>query len=372
MLASCKRAVLQVARAAGAMKILSRSGWRNSRLLIVAWHGISIDDEHEWSPGLFMSAGQFTRRLQILRDSRCNVLSLKEGLGRLRAGTLPERSVCLTFDDGFADFALQAAPILNSFGFPVTLYFTTQYLDSPLPVFPNALAYLAWTKRQSSFGIWRIPGLSTSLDFTTEHSRSKAVTSLLDFAERESLSLEEKDRLLISFADRIETDHRRIRKHRMLHQMNGRELKNAARQGVDVQLHTHSHSVPADPETFREDLHINRTKIEAVTGTRTRDFCYPSGIHFPHYASWLRDAGIRSAVTCERGLASRADDTLVLPRYSDGCGRSEVEFESWLSGLATFIPAGRAHRRRSSTAITFPEGNRDGGNESRLKAVSSG
>jgi peptidoglycan/xylan/chitin deacetylase (PgdA/CDA1 family) len=48
----------------------------------------------------------------------------------LAAGTpLPERTVVLTFDDGYADFHQHALPALDSRGFTATVFVTTGWLD---------------------------------------------------------------------------------------------------------------------------------------------------------------------------------------------------------------------------------------------------
>jgi hypothetical protein len=94
-----------------------------------------------------MEAGEFRKRMALLREAKCSVVNLGEALKRLDQGTLPPRSVVLTFDDGFADFYDVAWPILREFGFPATVYLTTYYMARNLPVFDPALYYLLWKGR---------------------------------------------------------------------------------------------------------------------------------------------------------------------------------------------------------------------------------
>ena len=46
-----------------------------------------------------------------------------------RNAALPERPVVITFDDGFADFYLEALPVLQRYSFPATLYVPTAFIN---------------------------------------------------------------------------------------------------------------------------------------------------------------------------------------------------------------------------------------------------
>src|SRR5579863_2423205 len=95
-----RRAALTTLRRAGVFDLVENSAWRRQRLLILCYHGISQEDEHEWWPGLFVSPQHFERRMNILRKKQCTVLPLGDALERLYRKDLPARSVALTFDDG--------------------------------------------------------------------------------------------------------------------------------------------------------------------------------------------------------------------------------------------------------------------------------
>src|SRR2546426_384459 len=96
--------VLTGIRAVGGFRSIAASAWRRRRLLILCYHGVSLQDEHEWNPELFVTPEFLRRRFEILRDGGYVVLPLGEAVLKLRRGTLPPRCVALTFDDGFYNF----------------------------------------------------------------------------------------------------------------------------------------------------------------------------------------------------------------------------------------------------------------------------
>jgi peptidoglycan/xylan/chitin deacetylase (PgdA/CDA1 family) len=114
-------------------------------------------------------------------------------------------------------------------------------------------------------------------------------------------------------------------------------LKVAA-QGADFQLHTHLHRTQDDPDEFVRDVAYNRERVNALTGKRASHLCYPSGMYRRSYLPGLEREGIASGTTCDPGLASRTSDRLLLPRFVDTTGVSDVEFEAWVMGLASCLP----------------------------------
>ena len=144
---------MRLAETTGFSRWLSATSWRRHRLLILGYHGISMYDEHEWA-GLYISRETFCRRMKFVARARCNVLPLSEALHRLQNGSLPDRAVVITFDDGWHDFFSLAFPILESFGYPVTLYLTTYYVEFNRPVFDPMCSYLLWKGRYKQHLEW--------------------------------------------------------------------------------------------------------------------------------------------------------------------------------------------------------------------------
>jgi peptidoglycan/xylan/chitin deacetylase (PgdA/CDA1 family) len=314
---------------------IADSRWRRDRLLILCYHGISLEDEHIWDPDLYMGPLQFAQRMRLLESNKCTVLRLEEGLQRLYARDLPPRSVVLTFDDGLYDFYAQALPILQEHGFPATVYLTTYYCMHGLPVFNVACRYILWKQR----GVQVPPDakFAFDLDLRDRSASVRTFRAVLQFCEERGLSGEEKHSLLEVIARRLGFDFDRFVKRRMLQLLTPKEAADLAAAGIDFQLHTHRHRTPDNSAAFQVEVEENRSRLLDMTGTVARHFCYPSGVIQPCFLPWLQSLGVLSATTCEQGLARPSTSPYLLPRHIDVSGNTEGEFEGWLCGVSTLL-----------------------------------
>ncbi len=349
MLKSLKRIALGTFKSFGLFRLSAGSGWRRRRLLIVCYHGVSIADEHEWDPTLYVSPALFEQRLRLFRDGGFNVLTLKEGLERLYNGTLPPKSVVLTFDDGTFDFYDRARPLLKKYQFPATVYLTTFYCHHPRPVFRLFASYLLW-KARNTFSGGPLLNLDGVFDLASEAGRSSALDAIERYAMEHRLPLAERDALLERLAGQLGLPYETLASQRILQLMTPREVSCLAGDGIDVQLHTHRHRTPLDRDLFIREIVDNRIEIEEMTHENAVHFCYPCGLYRGEFLPWLKEQGVLSATTCDPGLATRSSNPLLLPRIVDHSACSSLEFESWLVGLGALLPR-RAINRVGNSAV---------------------
>lgn len=341
MLKSIKQRTLSAANSAGVLSLARGSAWRGRRLLILGYHGVSTDDEHEWDSELYIPPSLLRERFDTLRAGGYRVLPLADAIRQLYDGSLPSRAVSITFDDGAYDFLVRALPILEDFGYPATVYLTTYYSRFQRPVFNTMLRYLLWKARDRALRTSGLTGDSAVLPLASREDREAAFDALARACIAQRMSGSDKDGVLATVAERLDIDYFDLIRRRFLHLMAPDEVARLPRKLVDVQLHTHRHRVPADAAGFEREIADNRREIAAMTGLgahHTAHFCYPSGVTHPSFPGWLRQLGVTSATTCFPGIASTKSDPLLLPRLIDTMNVSRLEFEGWLSGASAFLP----------------------------------
>jgi peptidoglycan/xylan/chitin deacetylase (PgdA/CDA1 family) len=324
LLRGAKHLAFRTAEASRLNQVIGASGVRRHRLLILCYHGVSLADEHEWNPELYVSPDQLRRRLTLLRETGCTVLRLGEALERCATGTLPPRAVALTFDDGAADFALRAVSILREFNMPATVYLTTYYCGRTVPVPDTAIGYLLWKGRE----------YATDVAELAAEAQAAVMSS----------SATEKDLLVRRVAERCGVDYDAFVRSRLLQIMTREEVTALPVDLIDVGLHTHRHRTPRDPVLLTREIVENRDRIIELRAVRPAHFCYPGGDYRSDMLPVLRQEGVRSGTTCVPGYVTPATDPLMAPRFIDTMLTPDTVFCGWLSGFAALLP------RRSQAA----------------------
>jgi len=326
-----KRAVLTGLRRSGgfaACRALTRRGLR-----ILCYHGISLADEHVFNGQLFMRPALFRARMRRLVDSGFTVLPLGPAIEALREGRLPDRAVVLTFDDGWYGIYRHALPVLAELRLPATLYVTTYYVERRTPVFNVAVHYLFWAARVAYLDVSLLSvGLTGRYDLSDPAQR-RAAAQAVEAHGDERLSSSERQTLLLALARHLGVDPALLGEQRVCGLMSPDEVAAAAAAGVDIQLHTHRHTLPSGQHAaFIREIADNRASLGRMTPAPLIHLCYPSGVYHPRSWPWLEELGIETATTTRPGLNYRDGKRFELFRFLDGEHIGEIEFDAEMAG----------------------------------------
>lgn len=317
------------------------------RLLVLCFHGFEVEDESRFRPKLFMRPDVFRSRLEMLKKRGFTVLPLSEAVERHENGTLPNNSVVITIDDGFASTLTMAAPLLRQFQMPATLYQTTYYVDKPI-IFRLAVQYMFWKTTADSLDTTGEPWSSGGkVSIADAGARDKACWAIIDHCEKEC-GEQQRQEICHRLGDRLGVDYGEIVRSRILSLLTSEEIEALPASGVDVQLHTHRHRLPGDETQTKREIEDNREFLRKLVPGPLVHLCYPSGVWDRSQFPWLQAVGVVSATTCHAGFNTAATDKLALRRFLDEDDLPAIEFEGTICGFLELLCIVSGKRRRTA------------------------
>lgn len=301
-----------------------------SRPRILCYHGISLEDEHLFRPGLFMQPSTFAQRIQLIKKWGYQVISLDELSGMHQSKQYGVHQAAITIDDGWAGIEQFMVAELAKHAMPSTLYLSSYYAEKQVPVFNVAVAYLMW----SQGGSIELAGDSYLYQLT--HKRQLTTQ---DITSREAeLSFEQRQTILQELAQICCVDIQQWQHAGRFRYLDIAALKRLQENLCKIELHTHRHTFPQDDRTTAElEVERNRQWIHEHLGESTHHFCYPSGEYVPAQFDWLQSLNIATATTTHNEIVSPEDHPLELPRIMDSNAVSSLEFEAELTGFMTLL-----------------------------------
>lgn len=94
--------------------------------LILAYHRVSFNRKDP----LAIPVEDFREQINYFHERGYSSFTLEEYATMVNRGSLPKKSVVITFDDGYRDNYLYAFPILKHFGFHGTIFLTANYIGT--------------------------------------------------------------------------------------------------------------------------------------------------------------------------------------------------------------------------------------------------
>jgi peptidoglycan/xylan/chitin deacetylase (PgdA/CDA1 family) len=284
---------------------------RPDLLRVLTYHRVvEKDEDTSFSPGIAVSLPVFQQHAAYL-SRHYHVLHIKDLLKASQSGTgLPPRSVLITFDDAYQDFARLAWPVLRRHDLPVTLFVPTAFPDHPERVFWWDWLSQAFhlTKRRDTletpYGSFplsdpsqrrsaykRVRDTIKSLPNTQVYDAVEQVCCLLDVPPAGAPILGWND------------------------------LRELARQGVCLGAHTQTHPLmnQISLEEARQEISGSFSDLLRETGSTLPVFAYPGGELNDATARLLQEAGVELGFTTRRGLNDlRSMDRLRISRINIG------------------------------------------------------
>ena len=276
--------------------LLSLAGL-NSRLSILIYHRVTdaeaFDQQMSWLSAYFRT------------------ITLHEAVKRLSQNKLQPRTACITFDDGYADNAEVALPILQKYSLSATFFVSTGFLnggrmwnDTVIELVHQALGPILDFSKMG-LGQFKINTIS---------QRQQTINSLLE--KLKYLPLETRQLKVEEMCSYVPA---RLPNDLM---MTSEQVKKLYDAGMEIGGHTVNHPILArTKETIaRAEIANGKEELESIIRAPVKFFAYPNGKPGQDYLSdhtrIVRNLGFEAAVSTSHGAAKNSSDLYQLPRFT--------------------------------------------------------
>ncbi|MEM9253836.1 MAG: polysaccharide deacetylase family protein [Pseudomonadota bacterium] len=255
------------------------------------------------------TVAEFDWQMRHLRRSY-NPMPLLEAVQALGNRSLPNRAVCVTFDDGYADNARIALPVLKKYAIPATVFISTGFINggrmwndtviealrgfegSQLDL--QSLQLGCYPTATQAERLAAVDGILTAIKHLDPEKRAERVAGIAALAD--SLP----DNLMLTDA----------------------QLRQLADADIDIGAHTVNHPIltSIDEDLASREIEQSKHTLEHIVQRDVRVFAYPNGRPQLDYSTVHRDmvaaAGFEAAVSTHWGVAVPASDRFQLPRFT--------------------------------------------------------
>lgn len=299
-----------------------------SSLSILIYHRVLAQPDPLF-PGE-VDARRFAQHLRLLKRFY-TVLPLSHAVQGLQDGSLPPRAACISFDDGYADNAQLALPLLQRYGLHATFFIASAYLDGG-QMWNDRLIDCVRQASGEALDLRRL-GLDR-LPIASQAQRRAAIGKLL--SQLKYLPFGQRQQLADAIARLIPVrpDHSTL----MLSTAQLRQLQQA---GMGIGAHTSRHPILAtlSDSAATQEIVQGRSALEQLLQAPVDLFAYPNGKFGHDYgardAALVRTQGFKAALATDPGAARPGDDPYRLPRFTP-----------WRPGAAGFLWQLWQNRRR--------------------------
>ncbi len=291
-----------------------RAAGRGSGVVLL-YHRVAETVEDPW--GNAVTPRRFDQQLEALA-AEMRLCSLAELSAAAAGGSIPDRSVAIVFDDGYADNLTNALPITERRQVPVTLFVATGFIGKQGPYWWDELTdlLLGVGERPQELDV-SLAGRRVVTPTGTHEERRVALLTVVQ-PLLSALAPAQVDAALDPIrawaARGMEGETVNGSGESVARAMTADELRRfAAAPLVELGAHTRDHPrLPGLPAAAqREQIRIGREGVADLAGVTPRYFAFPYGDASRRSARLVREAGFERAFGSRRPLPV----TTAAPRF---------------------------------------------------------
>jgi peptidoglycan/xylan/chitin deacetylase (PgdA/CDA1 family) len=279
---------------------------QDGQLTILCFHRVLPEAQREayFSPVLAITPEAFETICATLAASELRVLPLHEAVQAYLSPNDRGRIVAFTFDDGYRDNAIYAAPILKRHGLRASFYVVSDLIGTSSPPWYDRMGRVVQELRANGEYV-DVQGQSCTA--SQQASAEEVVVAA------KALSSRGRRELLGNLEDRLSAPLEYPEPDRI---MDWSHLASLQKDGHEIGSHSCSHEILpllSDKELHAE-IHHSKAAFDSKLSRSVETFCYPNGDFDARCLQEVESAGYSAAVTTMSGCNASGVDRFQLRR----------------------------------------------------------
>lgn len=278
--------------------------------VLVVYHSINEYCEDRIRIPSIVTPTAFEAQVRYLAAT-ASFITLQEYLDHLKEGKpLLNKSVVVTFDDGYKDNLTIAAPILQKYGIPATFFIATGYIGADKMKWEDQLSCLIRRSKVEIVSL-SLPSSDVSFNIGSDKDKFKAINALVNMLGQ--LNQIERLRILDGLREQLKAkcdDQADV----MMTWDDVRQLADTPEFSIGSHTVSHQHltRIPLDDVVF--EVTNSKEHLENEIKRPVTLFSYPKGDFNNDVIAAVQSAGYTSAGTIEYGQNSIHSDPFRLKR----------------------------------------------------------
>jgi peptidoglycan/xylan/chitin deacetylase (PgdA/CDA1 family) len=236
-----------------------------------------------------------------------STFTISKALELQALGQLPKLSLCISFDDGYADNYTNALPILDKYQIPATFFIATSGTKQ---------GYLWNDVLLSNIRHTQAPEITTpDNSWLLNATQNKVAAYLSLICQLKFMPNKKRDEYILNIALQLGN----IETKKCM--MNKEQVRNLHELGHEIGGHTTTHSILGvqDPQVALTEIKTNQIELERILNSKIKTFAFPNG-YFPRdfdqsHIDMMKECGFKFACSTNDGGVTSKSNRYSISRF---------------------------------------------------------
>jgi peptidoglycan/xylan/chitin deacetylase (PgdA/CDA1 family) len=272
----------------------------------------------------------FRKQLSFLKQKGYAFISMSDLIDSIKSKKKLERSVVLTFDDGFRNVVENAYPIMKEFGAKGCFYLVSDLTGTNQLLWTDYVETVIENQKVGNFQ-FIFKGEINNYKLKDKKSYENAMADIK--AKLRTIPDKERYAHLEQFRNIRLTDVPNEFAMASWEQINKLD-PDVFEIGSHTKRHPNCANLTSNEELV-DEIHNSKIDIEKNTGRKVKHFCYPAGSFNEKVVDAVKKFGYESAVTIQHGFTDENSDSVKLQRID--ARKSILSFKASVSGSYSML-----------------------------------